>query len=154
MVVPCRISPDRRIEVDGYIVCQSLGVKGPVVFTVDTGSKVTSVGHKDAMGMSIRVAQLNPTRETVVGIGGFAASYELPDVDIIFRAGDGATCRLRTAYYHRPVKKKKVKSKGPMRYERESVAAAPSILGMDAIVAMRLVLETDAETYAVLRDRK
>lgn len=103
--------------------------------------------------MGIKVTQLYRSHETVVGIGGFAVSYELPDVDIILREGDGASCRLPTVFYHKPVKKKKVKTKGPMRYEWEQAAVAPSILGMDAIAAMRLILETDGESYAALRAR-
>jgi len=154
VVIKCRVTSDRRIEVDGYLVCQALRIKGPVIFVVDTGSSVTSIGHKDAMGMKIRVRELRSSPEKVAGIGGFAISYELSDVDIIVRDGDQFSCRLRTVFYHKPSTKKKVKTKGPMRYESESVSASPSILGMDAISAMRLVLETDGETYAILRPRE
>jgi hypothetical protein len=152
--IPCRITPEKRIEVDGYFVCQGLGVKGPIVFLVDTGSTTSSLGHKDAMAMNLKGQSLNPSRETVVGIGGFAASYEVPEVDIIIMGGgDQETCHLPFVLYHRPVKRKKSKTKGPFKYEGETVAASPSILGFDALTSMRLILETDFENYAVLRKR-
>jgi hypothetical protein len=90
-----------------------------------------------------------------VGVGGFSVTYEIPQVDIILTGGgDQAYCRLETVYFHKRVKRRRRRRKGPTVYEREAIAAAPSILGYDAMAKMRLVLEIDFEAdRAVLRSK-
>ncbi len=154
MAIKCRITPEPRIEVDAFVSCPNLGVKGPVIFVIDTGSPVTSLGHRDAIAMNLQVASLSRSHRPVMGIGGFAQTFEIPDVDIILSGGgDQAYCRLGIIYYHRPVKRKKTKTDGVLVYHEDAVSAAPSIMGFDAFRAMQLVLETDFTTDAVLKPR-
>ena len=113
---------------------------------------MTSLGQKDAEAMGLDARDLMHARQQFVGIGGFSVSYEIPDVDIIVSGGgEQAVCHLETVYLHRKVKRKKTRRRGPMVYEGEAVAAAPSILGYDALAKTRFKLEIDfAEDKAVL----
>ncbi|MCK4366372.1 MAG: hypothetical protein KAW84_00300 [Thermoplasmata archaeon] len=124
------------VELDTHVACGLSRKCGPVRFIVDTGSVVSSLGEKDvrSLGLSSRDLARYHGRP-IVGIGGRTRTRLVKDITIIFGAGEVILADIELLY-HMPVREGRKRALGT----RDSVRRAPSILGMDLLMALNMAL--------------
>lgn len=130
--------------VRAVVIAKSLGIQGAVEFLIDTGASRTTLSDEDALSLGIPYAKLIKLRQGLVGIGGTVATYQLSDVELIFRMGTGDlhTEQLTEVFVTRH----------SQRHAKRTYVL-PSLLGRDVLDRFTLVV-SKPQRYVFLTDER
>ena len=80
---------DQSPCVDVIVKAQELGPARKVSFLIDTGTPKTILSERDAQKLGVDFNNLEKTSASMLGIGGFAETYHLNRVTLVFLSEDG-----------------------------------------------------------------
>ena len=72
------------------VIASRLVIQGTVEFLMDTGASRTMLSDEDAISLGISYSKLVKLKQGLVGIGGPVTTYQLSNVELIFRKETGA----------------------------------------------------------------
>lgn len=131
------IGPDFQPYISGYLFCPTLGDTAvPIWFLIDTGAETTTILQGDVKRIGLDRIKLKKAEHQAYGIGGFATTYELPDVTIVFEIGRGK-------FHFETLEKIDI-----LKDEKEEVMALPfSLLGTDVLSRFKMIYD---KSYVIL----
>ncbi len=138
-----------QIEITGFVTTRKPGARGAVVFIIDTGSNVSSLGEKDLSGMGLRFSDLEWYTGPPVGVvGGRTVETRVvldPVVILGIESGYEKIIQMKELLAHKGTREKRRGRKGPKINDQEVVHRSPSILGMNLLEKLKMILVVDAE---------
>lgn len=129
------------------VIASKLGIQGSVEFLIDTGASRTTLSDEDAFSLGISYSKLVKLRQGLVGIGGTVDTYQLSDVEFIFRTETGS---LHSEQFSEIFVTRH--SQHSQRQARRTLVL-PSLLGRDIIDRFTLVV-SKPQRYVFLTDEQ
>ena len=116
---------------DILVRAKDIGTARKISFLIDTGTPKTILSERDAHKLGVNFNRLEKTPSAMLGIGGFAETYHLNDVTLVFLSEEGRfEVHLRELLLVRePELTEEIKNQ------------IPSILGRDLLSKYTLLLD-------------
>ena len=125
--------------VDVLVLAPGLGPARKISFLIDTGTPKTILSERDAHKLGVDFAHLEKTSSSMMGIGGFAATYHLKKVTLTFLSEEGK---------HTELLPEMLLVREPELSEEEK-NQIPSILGRDLLSKFALLLNPKKELVLI-----
>ncbi len=130
-----RFSPPAP-SIAAEVESQTLGIRRPLVFLIDTGASVTVLLDRDVERLGIDWDGLARAKRQLGGIGGFVETRVIKDPQLFFKTSRGETVKERVAVYAVRHDLRLLD-----RRTRRSVMLMPSLLGRDILENYKLVYD-------------
>ena len=141
MRIPCFFKPGplEAAYVAAILESKSLHIYAVVEFLVDTGATRTTICDKESVRLGIDYLALEKLCEGMLGIGGTVDTYNLNDVNLIFRQENKKT--------HEETLERICVLKHPQL--NDHILRIPSILGRDILNKHSLIYDKRKETVYI-----
>jgi len=142
-MVTLRLTTSGLIEVDGYIISNAYNKRGTITFVLDTGSRDTVLGVRDAEALGFNTKEFpHYTGLPIGGIGGKGRPLEVGTCEIIL--GDAEIVDDEDVLFFMPEKVTAHRTRGGLvREKRERIFAVPSLLGTGFLQRNKCIIEID-----------